>query len=178
MEHRLKGELIAASAAGLNKHRMKQRCAIIFSGKATNADRGMMEVFGLTKDDIERAREDELIAQFAMRGAIRNLEFDGAYDIYLYEKVQAERLKGHFEDLLFSKVELVGVEEAGLMKVRRKSDGPTEDEKADRQADRNKKAADRGRDKRAAAANAAGRDVGQPGNPKLKKAVQSLSADN
>lgn len=66
----------------------------------------------------------------------------------------------------------------GLMKVRRKSDGPTEDEKADRQADRNKKAADRGRDKRAAAANAAGRDVGQPGNPKLKKAVQSLSADN
>jgi hypothetical protein len=80
MEHRIKGELIAASAAGLNKHRRKQHCAIIFSGKATKADRGMMKVFGLTDDHIERAREDELIRQFAMRGAIRDPTFDDAYD--------------------------------------------------------------------------------------------------
>lgn len=105
-----------------------------------------------------------------MRGAIRDLTFDGAYDIYLYEKVQAERLKSHFEDLMLTKAEMVGVDEAGLMKVRRKSDGPTEDEKADRKADRNKKAADRERDKRAAVATAAGRKTGQPGNPNLKKA--------
>lgn len=170
MEHRLKGELIAASAAGLNKHRRKRHCAIIFSGKATNADRGMMEVFGLTKDDIERAREDELIRQFTMRGAIRNLTFEGSYDIYVYEKVQAERLKSHFEDLKLTRAEMVGVDEAGLMKVRRKSEGPTEDEKADRKADRNKKAADRERDKRAAVATAAGRKTGQPGNPNLTKA--------
>lgn len=170
MEHRLKGELIAASAAGLNKHRMKQHCAIIFSGKATSADKGMMAVFSLTKDDIERAREDELIAQFAMRGAIRNLEFDGAYDIYVYEKVQADRLKAHFDKLLLINVELAPVDEAGLMKVRRKSDGPSEQEKEAKKADRKKDAAKRGRDKRAAAAKAAGRDVGLSGNPKLKKA--------
>lgn len=171
MEHRLKGELIAASAAGLNKHRMKQHCAIIFSGKATNADKGMMAVFGLTKEDIECAREGELIAQFAMRGAIRNLEFDGAYDIYVYEKVQADRLKAHFDKLLFTNIELAPVDEAGLMKVRRKSDGPTDQEKADKKAARKKKAADRQREKRAKAAQAAGREVGRPGNPKLKKSI-------
>lgn len=168
MEHRLKGDLIKASAAGLNKHRKRQHCAIIFSGKATKADKGMMAVFGLDKDHIERAREDELIRQFVMRGAIRNPAFDGAYEIYVYEKIQAERLKGHFEELLFANVELVPVTEAGLMKVRRKSDGPTEQEKAAKKADRNKKAADRQREKRAADAKAAGREVGQPGNPKLR----------
>ncbi|HBV12737.1 MAG TPA: hypothetical protein DEB60_06395 [Brevundimonas sp.] len=168
MEHRLKGDLIMASAAGLNKHRNRQHCAIIFSGKATNADKGMMGVFGLDKDDIERSREDELIRQFVMRGAIRNPAFGGAYDIYVYEKVQADRLKGHFEDLLFANVELVPVTEAGLMKVRRKSDGPTEQEKAAKKADRNKKAADRQRAKRATDATAAGREVGKPGNPKLR----------
>jgi len=170
MEHRIKGELIAASAAGLNKHRRKQHCAIIFSGKATKADRGMMKVFGLTDDHIERAREDELIRQFAMRGAIRDPTFDDAYDIYVYEKVQAERLKEHFEELHFDTVELIPVTDAGLMTVRRKSDGPTEQEKAAKKADVNKKAADRQRAKRAADAKAAGREVGQPGNPKLKKA--------
>ena len=170
MEHRLKGDLIAASAAGLNKHRNRKHCAIIFSGKATKADKGMMTVFGLDKAHIERAREDELIRQFVMRGAIRNPVFNGAYDIYVYEKVQAERLKGHFEDLLFNSIELAPVTEAGLMTVRRKSDGPTDQEKAAKKADRNRKAAERGRKKRKAKAEAAGREVGQPGNPKLKKA--------
>lgn len=169
MEHRVKGALIKASAAGLNKHRNRQHCAIIFSGKATKADRGMMQVFGLSKDDIERAREDELIRQFVMRGAIRNLAFDGAYDIYVYERVQAERLKSHFEELGFNTVELVPVTEAGVMTVRRKSDGPSDQEKEAKKADRNEKAAKRGRDKREAAATAAGRKAGQPGNPKLKK---------
>lgn len=176
MEHRIKGELIAASAAGLNKHRRKQHCAIIFSGKATKADRGMMNVFGLTDEDIERAREDELIRQFAMRGAIRDLTFDGSYDIYVYEKVQAERLKGHFEDLLFVKVEMVGVDDAGLMKVRRKSEGPTEEEKAASETKRGEKAKERQKNKRAAAAKAAGRTPGQPGNPKLKKAKPATLA--
>jgi hypothetical protein len=118
MEHRIKGELIAASAAGLNKHRRKQHCAIIFSGKATKADRGMMKVFGLTDDHIERAREDELIRQFAMRGAIRDPTFDDAYDIYVYEKVQAERLKEHFEELHFDTVELIPVTDAGRPRSR------------------------------------------------------------
>lgn len=168
MEHRIKGELIAASAAGLNKHRRKQNCAIIFSGKATKADRGMMKVFGLTDDHIERAREDELIRQFAMRGAIRDPTFDDAYDIYVYEKVQAERLKEHFEELHFDTVELIPLTDAGLMTVRRKSDGPTEQEKEAKKADVNKKAAERGRKKRKADAEAAGREVGQPGNPNLR----------
>ncbi len=168
MEHRIKGELIAASAAGLNKHRRKQNCAIIFSGKATKADRGMMKVFGLTDEHIERAREDELIRQFAMRGAIRDPTFDDAYDIYVYEKVQAERLKEHFEELHFDTVELIPVTDAGLMTVRRKSDGPTEQEKEAKKADVNKKAAERGRKKRKADAEAAGREVGQPGNPNLR----------
>lgn len=82
----------------------------------------------------------------------------------------AAGLKDHFEDLRFDTIELIPVTEAGLMKVRRKSDGPTDQEREAKKADQRKKAADRQRAKRAADAKAAGREVGQPGNPKLKKA--------
>ena len=44
-----------------------------------------------------------------------------------------------------------------------------------KKADRNEKAAKRGRDKREAAAIAAGRETGQPGNPKLKKTKPARS---
>lgn len=54
------------------------------------------------------------------------------------------------------------------MTVRRKSDGPTDQEREAKKVAQRKKAADRQRAKRAADAKAAGREVGQPGNPKLK----------
>lgn len=140
MEHRIEGTLIPASAAGLNKHRERKHCAFIFSAKATDDDKPMMKVFGLTKADIEAAREDDIIAQFAMRGFIRNLEYDGPYDIYVYEKVQAERLLDHLANLGFTKVEFVAEDGAGIMKTRRKSDGPNEAEKAEKKAARNEAA--------------------------------------
>jgi hypothetical protein len=93
MEHRAPGSLIAPMAMGLNKHRAAQACAFIFSGKATPADEPIMSAFGLTKDEIRAAREEDSITQFVMRGAIRDLDYDGQYAIYLYEEGQAERLR-------------------------------------------------------------------------------------
>ncbi|WP_206749931.1 hypothetical protein, partial [Salmonella enterica] len=39
---------------------------------------------GITDAQIERAREEEDVLQFVMRGAIRKRDFGGDYDIYLY----------------------------------------------------------------------------------------------
>ena len=61
MKGRLRAEFIHPMAAGLNKFRASTSCAIIFSAKATANDKSLMDVFGLTKRDIERAREVEAI---------------------------------------------------------------------------------------------------------------------
>ena len=71
---------------------------------------------------------------------------------------------------------MVGVDDAGLMKVRRKSDGPTKEEKSASETKRGEKAKERQKRKRAAAAEAAGRTPGRPGNPKLNKAKPTTMA--
>jgi hypothetical protein len=121
-----------------------------------------MEVFDLTEDDIRHAREDDAIAQFVMRGAIRNIEFDGAYAIYLYSENQAERLRDHLMNIGFTKVELGPVNEAGIMTAKRPKVGrrePTPQEKEAKLADRRDKDAKRKRDQRADKAVAEGREV-------------------
>ena len=115
MEHRLPGSLIRPMAMGINKYREARDCAFIFSGKATPNDEPLKAVFGLTDDDIRHAREDDAIAQFAMRGAIRDLDYGGPYNIYLYSQSQAERLRDHLIKIGFSTVEVVPLEDAGLM---------------------------------------------------------------
>ena len=115
MDHRLKAKFIKPLAMGLNKHRAARDCAFIYSAKATSDDKPVMEVFGLTKADIRHAREDDAIAQFVMRGAIRNLDDDKPYAIYLYNEGQAERLRDHLLKIGFIKVNLVAVDDAGIM---------------------------------------------------------------
>ncbi len=151
---------IAPMAMGLNKCREKVQCAFIFSATATEADKPIMEVFGLTKTDIEKAREAETIAQFAMRGAIRNLDYNGPYDIYVYSEVQAERLREHLSNIGFTTVECTPVDEAGVMEVEReKTLTPKTPEQIEEQVTRRReKDAQRKSDKRAEAAKAAGRE--------------------
>jgi hypothetical protein len=55
-------------------------------------------VFGLSKQDIERAREQEDIWQFVMRGAVRNADFAGVYTVYLYDVWQADTLADMLRD--------------------------------------------------------------------------------
>ena len=115
MDHRLKAKLIKPLAMGLNKHRDSRDCAFIYSAKATDDDKPVMDVFKLTKEDFRHAREDDAIAQFVMRGAIRNLDDDGPYAIYLYNEGQAERLRDHLLKIGFTNIELVPVDAAGIM---------------------------------------------------------------
>lgn len=166
MEHRLPGLLIAPNAAGLNKHADLTECAIIFSAKATDGDRPMMEAFGLTEADVERAREDETIAQFVMRGAIRNPDYEGKYDIYVYEKTQAERLQAALTQIHFTNVSITALDAAGIMGVTRpRVKGWAESGDDKKQRLRTKDAA-RQKQKRAAKAASEGRTPGKPGRPK------------
>ena len=118
MEWRLAGDCTAPKVAGQNKWRMLTKCAFIYSSQAVPADRPLQETFGISKDEIRAAREDEDILQFAMRGAIRNKDFDGEYDIYLYSQRQAEGLADLLrEHGVGRSVDMIPVPEAGIMDV-------------------------------------------------------------
>jgi hypothetical protein len=169
MMGRLEAEFIQPLAAGLNKFRASTACAIIFSAKAKYEDRPLMEVFGLTKQDIERARETEAIRQFVMRGAIRNSDYAGPYDIYVHSEKQAERLKDYLTEIDFTTIEIVGVDEVGIMDLTRpktERDGPTEEEKADRAEARRVQDRDRKRLSREANLAKQGLSKRGPGRPK------------
>lgn len=145
MEHRLRGALIRPMAMGINKHRQARDCAFIFSGKATPKDSPLKLVFGITDDEIRRAREDDAIAQFAMRGAIRDLDYDGPYSIYLYSQSQAERLRDHLFRIGFKTVECSGLTDGALMDDSRPDSRrvSTPEERAARAAKRSEKARER-----------------------------------
>lgn len=115
LDWRVAGEAILPRVAGLNKWREAKACALIYSSGRTDDDAPLQAVFGLTDDDIRIAREDEDTLQFVMRGAIRNPEYDKAYDIYLYTKEQAERLAAKLIASEVGVVELVPVIDAGIM---------------------------------------------------------------
>lgn len=172
MEHRIKGKLISPTAAGLNKHGARIACAYIFSAKPTPNDAAIKSALRLTDAQILKAREDDAVAQFVMRGAIRNPSYDGPYDIYLYEEAQAQRLQTHLSACGFTTVDVVGVEEAGILDTPRHAAPPktrlTEADVAARKAAKSKTEADRLKKKRAAKALAEGRKPHQPGNPKLR----------
>ena len=51
-------------------------CAFIYSSKALESDKPLIKVFGLSLEEIERAREIEDIIQFVCRGDLRNPDFN------------------------------------------------------------------------------------------------------
>jgi hypothetical protein len=144
----LQGKRISPRQAGTNSYRHSTSCAVIYSNKSQSADEPILKVFGLTKDEIARAREIEDIQQFVMRGAIRSPEFGGEYDIYLYDLYQAEAVRDFLTKGGFANVRLEPVEEAGIMDVERPKAGRKpvqvdERTKAERTAERRKKDAER-----------------------------------
>jgi hypothetical protein len=116
LDHRLNGKPISPKAAGLNVYDDETSCALIYSSKALPGDKPAQALFGLTDDDILRAREEEDILQFVMRGAIRRCDFGGDYDIYLYSKRQAELVAAKLSASGIGKsVDLVPEPGAGIM---------------------------------------------------------------
>jgi hypothetical protein len=124
-EERLPGEQVRPKVAGSNKYRGLTSCAFIYSSKARPEDAILLDVFGLTRDEVERAREREDIRQFVMRGAIRMSEFDGTYAVYLYDLWQAEALARMLgEEGITDNVVLEPIEAAGILEVERPKPGP------------------------------------------------------
>ena len=168
---RMKATFINPLVAGLNKHRDATACAMIFSSKATDEDQPLMEVFDLSKADILRAREDEAIAQFVMRGAIRNVDFGGTYKIYLYSEKQAERLRDRLLGIGFTTVGLSPLDEVGIMDVKRSGRSnaePTDEDKKAKKAERRAKDNARKKKQRDDVADAENRQRGVPGRPGKK----------
>ncbi|WP_157091882.1 hypothetical protein [Methylobacterium nodulans] len=119
----LSGERVSPRQEGTNTLIHHTCCALIYSSKAVPSDGPILEVFGLKKSDIERAREVEDIVQFVLRGALRRPDFDGTYEVYLYEEHQANMLKTYLEQEGIADVELVAVDEAGILDVQRPKSG-------------------------------------------------------
>ncbi|MCJ2106363.1 hypothetical protein MKK70_13415 [Methylobacterium sp. E-041] len=114
---RFPGEWYPPKQAGSNALRHHTACAIIYSSKAQAADEPLLSSFGIDRSDVQAAREDEDNYQFIMRGAIRNGDYDGRYDVYIYDRAQAERLQARLIEQRFADVALVAVQEAGIMDV-------------------------------------------------------------
>ena len=118
-EHRMPGVLALPKVAGLNLYREAISCAFIYSSKALPEDQTLQQIFDLSADEVNAAREGEDLIQFVMRGAIRNADFGGQYDIYVYSLDQAEHLRDALLHCGFTNVELTAIPEAGIMDVTR-----------------------------------------------------------
>ncbi len=175
-EGRLDGEQVRPKVAGSNLYRRHTSCGFIYSSKARPEDAVLLDVFGLAREEVERAREREDIWQFVMRGAVRRSEFDGTYTVHRYDLWQAEALAAMLrEEGIAEDVVLEPVVEAGILDVDRPKPGPKEGAKAAasgksfeereaerREADRQRKQRQRERERAEKAAAGTLRGRGRP----------------
>lgn len=131
--HRLKELWREPRQSGTNSLRDHTSCAIIYSNKAQSGDDPVLDVLGLDGHAILKAREYEDIWQFIMRGAIRNPDYAGEYDAYVYSRDQAEVLRTMLVDNgITDDVVIIPVAEAGLLDVVRPgAAGPGRERAAD-----------------------------------------------
>lgn len=106
--------------AGSNSLRDHVACALVLSSKAQATDSAVLEVLGLDRDDIQRAREEEDVFQFVMRGALRDPSYAGDFSIHLYSRDQAEALSRRLRASgITNNIEIVPLVEAGILHVQR-----------------------------------------------------------
>lgn len=111
----IRGRKITPKVAGTNLFRTLRSCAFVYSSKALPSDVALRVVFGLTDDEIKRIRETEDIWQFIWRGVIRNIDFDGTYTVYLYDREQARTLAAMLARVgISSELELIQTAAAGV----------------------------------------------------------------
>jgi hypothetical protein len=148
--------------AGTNAYRDKRSCALIYSSKFQDGDTPLLEAFGLDRHAVEHAREIEDIQQFIMRGAIRCPDFEGRYDVYLYDAHQAEAVCKFLVRNGIEDVELVPIHGAGIMDVTRPKPGRKPivlDARSKAQRDTEKRAKDAERKRRERAAKRDQKDI-------------------
>jgi len=115
--HRFAGTHCKPRQAGTNSLIEHQSCLFIYSAKAQSGDGPIMELLGLERGDIRRAREYEDVRQFCMRGALRRPDFAGDYDVYLYDQAQAEDLADYLRQIGIVDVKVIPVEGLDIMDV-------------------------------------------------------------
>jgi hypothetical protein len=115
MDWRVHGGPIPPKVAGLNAYLNETSCAFIYSSKPLSGDDPVKSLFGLSNAEIIASREEEDVLQFVMRGAIRNPDFGGRFDIYLYSKRQADLLAEQLGAGGFNTVSVEGEDSAGIM---------------------------------------------------------------
>ena len=116
---RIKGKAEKPKLAGLNRLRDETSCAMIYSSKAVQGDEPIIAMFDIGKKEVQASREDEDIFQFVCRGAIRDPNYGGQYDAYVYSRSQAERLATKLTDAGYYDVTCTGIASAGIMSVQR-----------------------------------------------------------
>lgn len=126
--HRFDGVHCKPKQAGTNSLIEHRSCLFIYSSKAQHGDGPIMELLGLDRNDVRRAREFEDVRQFALRGALRRRDFAGDYDVYLYDQAQAEDLAGYLREIGIADVEVVPVEDAGTLEMVRPGEAAFETE--------------------------------------------------
>ncbi|MDP4006719.1 hypothetical protein [Methylobacterium sp. NEAU K] len=114
---RIGGDETSPKLAGTNSLRHHTSCALIYSAKATPDDEAIIRALGLNREDIQAAREDEDVFQFACRGAIRDPNYSGDYAVYLYDHGQAERLRNRLIGAGYTDVVTEPVVMAGILDV-------------------------------------------------------------
>lgn len=117
LRHRFAGIEVSPRTAGTNTLRGFEECAVIYSCKATPADNAIIEALNLDREAVRAAREDEDIYQTVTRGAIRDPNYGGRYNIHVYDEGQAERLRTRMIAGGYTDITLVPVLEAGTMAV-------------------------------------------------------------
>ena len=114
---RFPGEWCSPKQAGTNGLIRHTSCLYIYSAKPQMDDAPIIDLLGLDRDVIRRAREFEDIRQFVLRGALRRPDYAGTYDIYLYDLAQAQDLEAYLHGIGIADLELVPVVESGIMDV-------------------------------------------------------------
>jgi hypothetical protein len=118
--NRFPGQRCDPKLAGTNELINHRSCLFVYSNKAQDSDTAILDLLGLNRDAIRQTREVEDLRQFVMRGIIRRPDYDGDYDVYVYDLAQGEDLKRYLgESGITDRVEIVPVHEAGFLYLSR-----------------------------------------------------------
>ena len=95
---KVKGGTLAVSTHGINKYKEYTELVFMPSLNATSATVKLLTKFGMTRSEIDFARNVLTAYQFVSRGAVRDISNDKHVNLYVMDKRTAEFLKSVFKD--------------------------------------------------------------------------------
>ena len=95
----VKNGKLAPCVAGSNAYATCTSAAFIFSAKPGKTETGRLQSMKIEFEDVVRSREIEPMIQFVTRLSIRNPDDNRDCTFFVYDKTQAEAIKGFFDNL-------------------------------------------------------------------------------